>query len=199
MQVRYGPTVTQLRLPQVAVIASLPKAPSRFNPIADSEIAVVRRNYVLRRVLECDCIDQTEHHAARGVPTGAKVHGLAIKVGTPYLAEMVRAHMEETYGEDAYTGGYKVWTTIDGRLQSAANPALRQTRLEYDTRDGFRGDERRVVSREEAGLSEQMLADVGGLVPAVVMSVDESKAIAWTRHVGQTMAHHSPAPGRHRA
>lgn len=76
----------------------------------------------------------------------APVHGLAIEVEAPYLAEMVRAHMEETYGDDAYTGGYKVWTTIDGRLQRAAIAALRQTLLEYDARHGFRKPERHLAT-----------------------------------------------------
>ena len=58
----------------------------------------------------------------------AKVHGLAVEVEAPYVAEMVRAHMEETYGEDAYTAGYEVWTTLDGRLQRAANAVLRHSK-----------------------------------------------------------------------
>ena len=186
-QVYYGRPVTELGLAQVAMIAGLPKAPSRFNPVANPEQAVVRRAYVLRRMLELGYIDQDEHDAARDAPVSAKVHGLAVEVEAPYVAEMVRAHMEERYGEDAYTAGYEVWTTLDGRLQRAANTALRQGLLEYDARHGYRGSERHAAAGEAAGLPEKVLADladVGGLVPAVVTSVDESTAVAWARDVG---------------
>ena len=186
-QVYYGRTVTELTLPQLAMIAGLPKAPSRFNPIADPEQAVVRRNYVLRRMLELGWIDQTEHDAARDAPVTAKVHGLAVEVEAPYLAEMVRAHMEETYGEDAYTAGYKVWTTIDGRLQRAANAALRQTLLEYDARHGYRKPERHVATENLAPSPGSVLDDipeVGGLVPAVVTSAEARTVAAWARNQG---------------
>ena len=186
-QVYYGRTVTELTLPQLAMIAGLPKAPSRFNPIADPEQAVVRRNYVLRRMLELRYIDQTEHDAARDAPVTAKIHGLAVEVEAPYLAEMVRAYMEETYGEDAYTGGYKVWTTIDGRLQRAANAALRQTLLEYDARHGYRKPERHVATENLAPSPGSVLDDipeVGGLVPAVVTSAEARTVAAWARNEG---------------
>ena len=186
-QVYYGRPVTELDLPQVAMIAGLPKAPSRFNPVANPEQAVVRRAYVLRRMLEIGYIDREAHDAARDAPVTAKVHGLAIEVEAPYVAEMVRAHMEDTYGDDVYTAGYEVWTTIDGRLQRAANAALRQTLLEYDARHGFRGSERHVAAGEEAAPPDKVLADiadVGGLVPAVVTSAGESTVAAWARGVG---------------
>ena len=186
-QVYYGRPVTELGLAQLAMIAGLPKAPSRFNPVANPEQAVVRRNYVLRRMLELGYIEPDEHDAARDAPVTAKVHALPVEVEAPYLAEMVRAHMEETYGEEVYTAGYKVWTTLDGRLQGAANAALRQGLLEYDARHGYRGSERHVVTEKEAGSPEKALADtadVGGLVPAVVTSVDKGKAVAWARDVG---------------
>ena len=186
-QVYYGVPVTELTLPQLAMIAGLPKAPSRFNPVANPEQAVVRRNYVLRRMLELDYIAQDEHDAARDAPVSAKVHGLAVEVEAPYVAEMVRAHMEEAYGDDVYTAGYKVYTTLDGKLQRAADVALRQALLEYDARHGYRGSERHVASGDEVTSLQKALediADVGGLVPAVVTSVDKRNVAAWARNVG---------------
>ena len=186
-QVYYGRPVSELGLAQLAMIAGLPKAPSRFNPVANPGQAAVRRTYVLRRMLELGYIEREEHDEARDAPVTAKVHGLAIEVEAPYVAEMVRAHMEETHGDDVYTAGYKVYTTIDGRLQRAADAALRQSLLEYDARHGFRGSERHVAAGKEAVAPDKALediADVGGLVPAVVTSVDESTAVAWARNVG---------------
>ena len=90
-------------------------------------------------------------------------------------------------GEEVYTAGYEVWTTLGGRLQGTANAVLRQTLLEYDARYGYRGSERHVATGEEARPPEKALADtadVGGLVPAVVTSVDKGKAVAWARDVG---------------
>ncbi len=186
-QVYYGHPVAELTLPQTAMIAGLPKAPSRFNPVADPEQAVVRRNYVLRRMLELGYIERDEHDAARDAPVTAKVHGLAIEVEAPYVAEMVRAHMEERYGPDVYTAGYEVRTTLDGRLQRAANAALRQTLLEYDARHGFRGPERHVDTGDGAPSPRDVLediAEVGGLVPAVVTSVDARTVAVRARHEG---------------
>ena len=161
-QVYYGRPVTELGLAQLAMIAGLPKAPSRFNPVANPKQAVVRRNYVLRRMLELGYIAQDEHDAARDAPVTAKVHGLAIEVEAPYVAEMVRARMEETYGDDACTGGgYKVYTTLDGRLQRAANAALRQALLEYDARHGYRGSERRIASGEHPPFERALVESLG--------------------------------------
>ena len=187
-QVYYGVPVAELTLPQLAMIAGLPKAPSRFNPVADPKQAVVRRNYVLRRMLDLGYIAQDEHDEARDGPVTAKVHGLAVEVEAPYVAEMVRARMEEMYGSDVYTAGYKVYTTLDGRLQGAADAALRQALLEYDARHGFRGSERHVASGEEAEPPQDVLEDipdVGGLVPAVVTSADERTVAAWARNAGR--------------
>ena len=186
-QVYYGHPVTDLTLPQLAMIAGLPKAPSRFNPVADPELAVVRRSYVLRRMLELGYIDQDEHDAARDAPVTAKVHGLAVEVEAPYVAEMVRARMEETYGSDVYIAGYKVYTTVDGRLQYAANAALRQALLEYDARHGFRGPERHVELEEDTPSPREALEEIpvyGGLLPAVVMSVNDNTVTAYARDVG---------------
>ena len=186
-QVYYGRPITDLDLAQLAMIAGLPKAPSRFNPIADPEQAVVRRNYVLRRMLELDYVDKAEHDEARDAPVTAKLHGLAIEVEAPYVAEMVRARMEATYGDDAYTSGYKVYTTLDSRLQRAANAALRQALIEYDARHGYRGSEQHVTSVEDVRSLPDVLEDipvVGGLVPAVVTSVDQGVVTAHARNVG---------------
>jgi len=186
-QVYYGRPVMELSLPQVAMIAGLPKAPSRFNPVTDPEQALVRRNYVLRRMLELGYIEPDEHDAARAAPVTAQVHGLAVEVEAPYVAEMVRAHMEETYGPEAYTAGYEVRTTLESRLQHAANAALRQTLLEYDARHGFRKPERHVATGDGAPSLRSVLKDMpelGGLVPAVVTSVDARTVAAWARKEG---------------
>ena len=186
-EVYYGRPVTKLTLPQIAMIAGLPKAPSRFNPLSDPEQGVARRAYVLRRMLELGYIGQAEHDEARDAPVTASDRGPVISVEAPYVAEMVRAYMESTYGDEAYTAGYKVHTTIGSRLQNAANAALRQTLMEYDARHGFRGAEGHVALGPHASPPKELLSDipvVGQLQPAVVTSVDGNTVTAYARNGG---------------
>ena len=185
-QVYYGRPIQEVSLAQLAMIAGLPKAPSRFNPIANPERGTVRRNYVLRRMFELGYIGEAEYGEARGAPVTARLHGLTVEVEAPYVAEMVRAYMEERDGDKVYTAGYKVYTTLDSRLQHAANAALRHALIEYDVRHGYRGPERRAAAGEDAR-PEDALADlpvVGGLLPALVTSVDEGVVTARTRDAG---------------
>ena len=204
-QVYYGRPIRELSLAQLAMIAGLPKAPSRFNPVANPERGVVRRNYVLRRMFELGYVEEAEYDEAHNAPVTAKLHGLTVEVEAPYVAEMVRAHMEATYVDDAYTAGYKVYTTLDGRLQHAANAALRRTLTEYDARHGYRGPERRLAPGESlaggenltggenlaggkgARPPEEALAEiptVGGLLPALVTSVGERAVTAHAKGAG---------------
>ncbi len=122
--VYYGSRLDGLSIAQTAMIAGLPKAPSRFNPIVNPERATTRRNYVLGRMRELDSISDEEFQIAIATPVTARLHGLSVEVEAPYVAEMVRVYAEALLGADAYTAGYRVYTTIDSRLQEAANQAL---------------------------------------------------------------------------
>lgn len=187
-QVYYGKPLSELDLAQVAMIAGLPKAPSRFNPVVNPERAVSRRNYVLGRMLELKFITRKQHDAATAAPVSASVHGLAVEVEAPYVAEMARAFMEERLGEDAYTGGYRVFTTIDSRLQSAATAALRNALLEYDKRHGYRGAELKLdpsLGRDTMLKALTDIPNVGGLYPAVVFSVGDKSVTVLTKNYGE--------------
>jgi penicillin-binding protein 1A len=183
-QTYYGSTLDDLTLSQMAMIAGLPKAPSRSNPIADPERAVIRRNYVLRRMHDLGYIDTTAYQEATAMPDTARLHGLALEIEGNYLAEMVRALVVERYGEQAaYSGGLKVYTTLDSRLQHAAVRALRETLLEYDRRHGYRGAEERLDAAQlengqEIQAALERHATIGGLRAAVVTAVGERDAEA---------------------
>jgi penicillin-binding protein 1A len=185
-EVYYGKSVEQLDLPQIAMIAGLPKAPSRSNPIANPERALERREYVLDRMLDLDFITEEQHAAALSTPITAKLHASQIDVEAPYVAEMVRAEMVERYGEEeAYTEGFNVFTTIDGRLQAAANDAVRKALQEYDLRHGYRGAEQQVdlAAHPDQEAWDQLLADtptVGGLAPGLVVAVEDQTAEVYT-------------------
>lgn len=174
----------ELTLPQMAMIAGLPKAPSAANPIADLERAVIRRNYVLRRMRELGYIDQETFRAALDTPDNAQLYGLVLEMDAQYVAEMARAEIVARYGEErAYTEGFKVFTTIDSRLQNAAVTAMRKTLHDYDRRHGYRGVEQKInlATYEDVDAIRQRLGRspvIGGLAPAVVVNVEERNATA---------------------
>jgi len=190
--VYYGKTLDQLTLAQSAMIAALPKAPSRINPITSPERALERRNYVLSRMLDLGYISQAEHDQAVAEQDNAFYHGATTEVSAPYLAEMVRAEVYDRMGEDAYTGGYRVFTTVDSRLQSAANAAVRAGLEEYDHRHGYRGPEAKIDLSTATGPEAWQDAlspyrAVAGLVPALVTEADETSALVYLDD-GQSVA-----------
>lgn len=182
--VYYGKTVDQLTLPQTAMIAGLPKAPSRFNPLADPERSVQRRDYVLGRMEKLGFIQADEEQMARAAPVTAELHTAQTEVDAPYVAEMVRAMMFERHGGDAYTTGYNVYTTIDSKLQSVANRAVRENLQAYDMRHGYRGPEQHLAlsGNEDGPALDSLLRDhstVGDLLPAIVTAVEERQATVY--------------------
>lgn len=190
--VYYGKTVDQLSLAQSAMIAALPKAPSRINPITSPERALERRNYVLRRMRELDYIDETEYQQALAERDNAFYHGATTEIAAPYLAEMVRREAIDRLGESAYTGGYSVITTINSKLQVAANEAVLSGLEEYDQRHGYRGPEAQVdISQQQTTQHwEEILSPykpVARLVPGLVIESDENVALVYLPD-GQTIA-----------
>ncbi|WP_305856203.1 penicillin-binding protein 1A [Balneatrix alpica] len=139
-QVYYGKSINELTLAQLAMIAGLPKAPSAYNPIANPERAMVRRDWILGRMLELSYIDDVSYEAAIKEPNSARFHGLQPELDAPYVAEMVRTELIDKV-PDLYEAGYHVYTTVDSRLQNTAQSALANGLLEYEERHGYRGPE----------------------------------------------------------
>ena len=179
--VYYGKNIGELSLAQLAMIAGLPKAPTSSNPINDPARAIVRRDWILGRMLLLGYIDQGEHDQATAQPVTAFYHGSTLEIDASYVAEMVRSEMLDRYGQAAYEAGYEVVTTIDTQLQAAADNAVRAGVFGYDVRHGYRGPEDQ--------LSEQIMEDpqavkdyldgvstVSGLIPAVVVELFEKSA-----------------------
>jgi penicillin-binding protein 1A len=178
-QVYYGRKLDELNLAEIAMIAGLPKAPSRYNPLANAERAVIRRNYVLGRMLELGFIDEPAHEQAVTAPVTAKRYMLDIAVEAPYVAEMVRAEMLERFDQDAYTGGYRVYTTVRKTSQTAANQALRKALDAYTERHGYRGTDIQIdleTTPEEQLAALQQQSKVANLIPALVTQVEEKSA-----------------------
>lgn len=137
--VYYGKPLTELSLAQQAMVAGLPKAPSAFNPITNPDRSLIRRNYVLTRMLDLDYISQQQFDVAFAEPITAQLQSASIQLEAPYVAEMVRNEMYKMYGDEIYTSGMHVHTTIDSLQQNAANLSVRNALHQYDRRHGYRG------------------------------------------------------------
>ncbi|HLD67898.1 MAG TPA: transglycosylase domain-containing protein, partial [Pseudomonas sp.] len=182
-QVYYGKPIRELSLAQLAMIAGLPKAPSRFNPLVNPTRAQERRDWILGRMLKLGKIDQARYQAALDEPVDASYHIQTPELDAPYVAEMVRAEMVGRYGSEAYTEGFHVTTTVPSDLQEAANTALHQGLQAYDQRHGYRGPETRLpgMTREAWLLELAKQRPMSGLEPAIVTQVEKSGVLALTR------------------
>ncbi|MBT8076867.1 MAG: transglycosylase domain-containing protein, partial [Gammaproteobacteria bacterium] len=190
--VYYGKSVGELSLAQCAMLAALPKAPSRINPITSPERAMERRDYVLGRMLELEYIDDVEYQQAKKERNTAFYHGATTEVSAPYLAEMVRKEMLARYGQSAYTAGFEVYTTIKSQFQTTANQAVTDGLEEYDHRHGYRGAEGHVELEESKTIEDwneilRPYKPVAGLAPGLVTEVDEDLALVYL-YSGQTIA-----------
>jgi penicillin-binding protein 1A len=139
-QVYYGKSVDELTLPEMAVIAGLPKAPSSNNPIYSPSNAKARRNVVLMRMFDEKHITQAEYDEAREAPITGKYHGAEITLSAHYVADLAHKQLLQMYGaERAHNNGYNVYTTINKKFQLAANQAAMTNLHNYDKRHGYRG------------------------------------------------------------
>lgn len=175
--VYFGKNLKALNLAELALLAGLPQAPSRDNPIDNPKGALERRNHVLERMLANGFITQQEYDKAINAPLTAKIHNRAHTLEAPYIGEMVRAAMVEAYGDAAYTNGLRVYTTVDSRLQDAANSALEQGLVSYDLRHGYRGAEKHVSKPSQWLVQLRRLPTINKMMPAIVVSTATNKLI----------------------
>ena len=189
-QVYYGTDIHKLTTAQIAMIAGLPKAPSTSNPIINPERSLQRRNYVLRRMHELAFIPDDEFSASLNELDTAAPHGESSELDALYVGEMGRAEIFQRFDSDAYTSGYRVYTTVDSRLQEAANSAHRLALLEYDRRHGYRGPEAHVTLDQSSDMttwreSLKGYRTVGMLIPALVTQVNDNSVDIFTTDFGK--------------
>ncbi|MCZ6710796.1 MAG: PBP1A family penicillin-binding protein [Gammaproteobacteria bacterium] len=172
----YGKRLNQLNLPQLAMLAGIPQAPTAGNPVNGPQRALRRRNVVLGRMLDQNSITQTQYDEAIAAPISASIHDRDLDVPAPFPAEWVRAQLISRY-PNLYTGGYQVITTIDGELQRTATSALRKGLTSYDRRHGYRGAEQELGAATEDYLDALTnLRTFGGMEPAVVTNLTDEAA-----------------------
>jgi penicillin-binding protein 1A len=192
----YDVEAHDLTLAQAAMLAGLPKAPSANNPIGNPQRALERRDYILQRMFSLGYITEKDYHSALAQVDNAKIRGAVIELEAAYLAEMVRDYMLTHYGEDTYTSGYRVYTTITRPLQEAARAALQQALHTYDKRHGYRGALTQVDltatpatdnADEIRAYWNELLRGIpvyGDLLPGVVLEVEDKSAKVYTRRDG---------------
>ena len=177
-QVYFGKNLSDANLAELAMLAGLPKAPSRYNPVANMSRAKQRQHYVLRRMLELGQIDAEQFKAAEEQKIVVAAQSTSYATRAEYFSEMVRQAIYDAYKEDSYTRGFRVYTTLSKKHQDAAYAALRQGLLEYDQRQGYRGAEGyfdlpRDVSDEQLEDALQEEAESDDIIPAIVLDVSQ--------------------------
>ncbi len=184
-KVYYGKKISELELVESAMLAGLPKAPSRYNPIVNPERALLRRDYVLGRLLDLDMITQSDYDLAKAQPVTAKPHYATPEAEAHYVGEMARSRVQQLFGQNWANAGYNVYTTIRSDYQKAANAALRDALYDYERRHGYTGpidtlDAETLADIEARNERLKALGDPGDIQPAAVIAVDASSATVVT-------------------
>ncbi|MDC1466282.1 penicillin-binding protein 1A [Litorivicinus sp.] len=182
-QIYYGKTTNDLTLAEAAMIAGLPKAPSKYNPITNPTRAKERRNWILGRMLKLGFIEKSDLNQAINQPITAVLHGVQLDLAAPYVAEEARRAALEIFNDRAYTDGLRVYTTINGKQQKAAQNAVIKGLLEYDKRHGWRGIKTKLSGDNLNDWKSQLAnhKNIGALKAAVVVAATENQISAITR------------------
>ncbi len=177
-QTYFGKSLNELTLSEMAIIAGLPKAPSTMNPLYSLKRSEERRNVVLSRMLDEKYISKEEYDAALKEPIVASYHGAKFEFRADYVTEMVRQEMVRRFGEEnAYTSGYKVFTTVLSKDQAEAQKAVRNNLIDYDMRHGYRGGAPLWQKNEAAWDNDRIvgflrkLPDSEPFIPAAVIGI----------------------------
>lgn len=140
-RIYYNKEIKNLTIAQMAMIAGLPKAPSKYNPVANPERALERRNWILGRMLQLGYISEKQYQNAVAEPINLDMPQRTLSNRFPYVGEMVRTELIQYFGPHAIDSGYKVYTTIDSQRQAYAEQAVQEGLEAYDRRHGWRGAE----------------------------------------------------------
>jgi penicillin-binding protein 1A len=185
-QIYFGRPLKDVSVAEAAMLAGLPKAPSAYNPVTNPKRAKTRQMYVLRRMHDLKFITDDQFAEAQTAPLNVR-QGIrdVLPTHAEAVAEMARQVIFDAYGEDAYTKGITVWTTVRRPEQEAAYSAVRRGVLDYDRRHGYRGPEAYVSlptdpAELDAALDRvfQETADSDNLDPAVVVEVTSTEVRA---------------------
>ncbi len=178
----YGKQLKDITIAEAAMLAGLPKAPSSYNPIINPQRARIRQRHIIDRMLENGFISAKEAESAKEQELKIKSGNGNTHVHADYVAEMVRQLMYNQYGDETYTRGLDVRTTVRTSDQNVAYKALRRGIMDFERRQIYRGPEKFVVLPSKPNEVEEAIDEVlddhpdnGDVMSAVVLEADSKK------------------------
>jgi len=189
----FGKPLKDISAAEAAMLAGLPKAPSAYNPIANPKRARIRQQYIIERMLENGFLNAAQAEAAKAEVLHIKTLASRQKVHAEYVTEMVRQLMFAQYGDETYTRGLDVRTTLRSADQDAAYRALRRGIMDFERRQIYRGPEKFITLPDDAQEREDAIFEVldehpdnGDVLTAVVLEANPKKLMA-QRQGGETV------------
>jgi penicillin-binding protein 1A len=180
----FGKSLKDITIAEAAMLAGLPKAPSAYNPISNPKRARSRQLYIIERMEENGYITAEQAKAAKAEPLALRTSGDKRTLHAEYVAETVRQMVFAQYGQDTYTRGLNVYTTIQSTEQMAAYKALRQGIMDFERRQIYRGPEKFVDLPDDPKKMEDAIDDAledhpdnGDVMSAVVLEATPRKVV----------------------
>ncbi len=180
----FGKALKDITIAEAAMLAGLPKAPSAFNPIANPKRARSRQLYIIGRMEDNGYITAKQASAAKAEPLRLRSSADKKALHAEFVAETVRQMVFAQYGEETYTRGLNVYTTVQSAEQMAAYKALRQGLMDYERRQVYRGPEKFITLPNDPKLVEDAIDDAledhpdnGDVMSAVVLEASPSKVV----------------------
>ncbi len=184
-QIYFGKPLKDISIAEAAMLAGLPKAPSAYNPITNPKRARIRQLHIIDRMMENGFISAEEARQAKDEPLKLRTASTQRTLNAEYVAEMVRQAMVVQYGDEAYTRGLNVYTSLRAEEQQAAYQAVRRGVLDYERRQVYRGPERNIALPAEGTARDEAIdaalddhPDNGDLMSAVVLQASPKEVVA---------------------
>lgn len=192
-EVYFGKPLKDVTIAEAAMLAGLPKAPSAYNPISNPKRARIRQLYIIERMAENGFITAEQARIARDEPLQLRNASHSDRVNADYVAEMARQLVYAQYGDEAYTRGLNVYTTLNASEQEVAYAALRKGIMDYERRQRYRGPEKFIALPNDKEAREDVIDDTlaqhpdnGNVLAAVVLEAS-TKSLTVQRPDGETL------------
>ena len=188
----FGKSLKDITIAEAAMLAGLPKAPSAYNPISNPKRARSRQLYIIERMEENNYITAKQALEAKAEPLRIRPNNDKSRIHAEYVAETVRQMMFAQYGQETYTRGLSVYTTLQSSEQSAAYQALRQGIMDFERRQVYRGPEKFIELPTKPKEMEDAIDEVlddhpdnGDIMSAVVLEASPKKIVAIRQNAEQ--------------
>ena len=188
----FGKSLKDITIAEAAMLAGLPKAPSAYNPISNPKRARSRQLYIIERMEENNYITAKQALEAKAEPLRIRPSNDKSRIHAEYVAETVRQMMFAQYGQETYTRGLNVYTTLQSTEQNAAYQALRQGIMDFERRQVYRGPEKFIElptnPKELEDAIDEVLddhPDNGDVMSAVVLEASPKKIVAIRQNAEQ--------------